>query len=308
MMYGVYAQSRNNLDLTELSGEFQRAFTEKGWVLNNPLSSAGLIFTNGPTFYRVNDSVYWSNKDNSVLNNYVVNNDNIQDSVIYMLLGVHDSVSNKQIVDVYEADHLRSRSDGIFPNSGVHGEFGGGFRKFSRVLSSYLDSVVIEPDEIDTHVKLFFSNAKPYNLMRVIADNSVLKKQLDHYFESYPIQYSPAVRYDRPFYTYHELQIKKIESGFTIEGIDYGESFFCYMDSSELYFIEPLENNKNLKDKMLFIYDKKWTEEEFLTSPDILKISRELSSTKLLKVLKDFHNNQVVKPFSAMYHLSIEQF
>lgn len=56
-----YAQS--DKELAELSKDFERVFNEKGWDLDASISSGGLYFSEGWTFYKINNVIYWDDKD-----------------------------------------------------------------------------------------------------------------------------------------------------------------------------------------------------------------------------------------------------
>ena len=114
----IIAQSTIDSNLTKLSKDFQRVFYENGWKLHSPLQSGGLDFTDAPSFYRIKDFVHWSHKDYSLLNKYVTDNSTIRDSVLYKILGVYDSVSNSQVIDVEEFIHLKFINGGLFSKSG----------------------------------------------------------------------------------------------------------------------------------------------------------------------------------------------
>src|SRR5690606_5250003 len=306
LLYRAYPQSENESNLIKLSKDFQTFFNNKGWRLNIPLGSSGLIFTNGPPLYRIKDSVYWSKDEYRLMNKFVVNNESIQDSIIYMILGVNDLMSNMQIVDVYEYDHLKNVENVGFPNLGISAEFGGGNRKFCDSFKKYLKTLEEIPNKFSAQFKLYFAYNKSNIEMTTQSENSWLKKQLDDYLIINPIKYLPPIRYGRPIYSRHEFKVNKIGNEITVEDIDYGESFFLYKDSLTLYFIEPISNSIRLEGEMLFVYDQKWSEQEFLESPDIARIGRKLNSSNLRYVLKKFHNNLVVKPCSAIYTIFIE--
>lgn len=303
----VYSQSESDSNLIKLSKNFQTFFNDMRWSLHVPLSSSGLIFTKGPTFYRIKDSVHWSKDEYRLLNKFVVNNESIQDSIIYMVVGVNDLLSNMQIVDVYEYDHLKNVGNvRFFPNPGISAEFGGGNRKFCDSFKKYLKTLEVIPNEFSAQFKLYFAYNKSNIEMTTHSENSWLKKQLDDYLIINPIKYLPPIRYGRPLYSRHEFKVNKIGNEITVEDIDYGESFFLYKDSLTLYFIEPISNSIRLEGEMLFVYDQKWSEQEFLESSDIARIGRKLNSSNLRYVLKKFHNNLVVKPCSAIYTIFIE--
>jgi len=306
LLYSAYPQSESNSNLTELSRTFQNVFNEKGWRLHVPLSGSGLIFDKGPTFYRIKDSVYWSNKDYRLMNEFVVHNNQIRDSIIYMILGVDDSLSDMQIVDVYEYSHLKDISESIFPNPGTSAEFAGGNRKFCDSFKMYLNNLGDIPKNISARFKLFFEYHRSHTEMSTYSENLWLKKQLDNYLIINPIKYNPGVKFGRPINSRHEYMVNKIGDEIKVENIDFGESLFMYKDSLELYFIEPISSHKRSEGKMTFVYDQKWSEQEFLASADIARIDRELKNPKLTDVLKKFQNNLVFKPFSAVYVMFIE--
>lgn len=301
----VYSQSESDSNLIKLSKNFQTFFNDMRWSLHEPLSSSGLIFTKGPTFYRIKDSVHWSKDEYRLMNKFVVNNDNIHDSIIYMILGVNDSSSNMQIVDVYEYDHLKNIGNQDFPNPGISAEFAGGNRKFCDSFKKYLKTLEEIPNEFSAQFKLYFAYNKSNIEMTTNSENSWLKKQLDDYLIINPIKYLPPIRYGRPVHSLHKYKVNKIGNEITVEDIDYGESFFLYKDSLTLYFIKPISNSIRLEGKMYFVYDQKWSEQEFLESADVARVGRELNSPNLRYVLKMFHNNLVVKPCSAVYAISV---
>lgn len=307
LLFKVYPQSANDSDLIQLSNDFQKFFNDRGWRLNIPLSGSGLIFDEGPTFYRVNDSVYWGKDDYRLINKFITNNEQVQDSIIYMILGVNDSLSNIQIVDVYEYDHLKNASQSIFPNPGISAEFFGGNRKFCDSFIVYLKSLEEIPNEFIAQFSLFFEYNRSNTEMTTHSDNSWLNKQLDIFLAQNPIKYSPGIRFGHPIHSRHEYSVNKIGDEITVKNIDYGESFFLYKDSLVLYFIEPISTEKRPEGKMTFVFDKKWSEEEFLASADIARISLELNNSKLVDVLKRFRNNSYVTPFSTVYNLYIER-
>ena len=303
----AYPQSKSDASLIQLSKNFQTFFNDMRWSLHVPLSSSGLIFTKGPTFYRIKDSVHWSKDEYRLMNKFVVNHENVRDSIIYMILGVNDSLSSMQIVDVYEYDHLKYVGDEVFPNPGLSAEFAGGNRKFCDSFKKYLNNLEDIPNEFSAQFKLFFEYNRSGIEMSSLSENSWLKKQLDDYLTFNPIKYNPAIRFGRPIHSLHEYKVNKSGNKITVENVDYGESFFMYKDSLTLYFIEPISSDKRLIGNRTFVYDSKWSEEDFFASTDIVRIGRELNNSKLKDVLIKFRNNSVVKPFSTVYCIIIEK-
>ena len=194
-----------------------------------------------------------------------------------------------------------------FPNPGLYGEFAGGMIKFLNSLRVFLDTIADNSENMNTSVKLFFSAKKPHNLMVVTSDNAWLENQLKLYNDIRPIRYSPAIRFGRILYSYHELQVLKSDAGFSVEHISYGESFFCYVDEENIFFIEPLSDIKSLKGEMSFVYDQKWSELEFLTSADVLKLYEKIERDKLELIFKKFCIESMIKPFSSFYTISVDK-
>ena len=175
-----------------------------------------------------------------------------------MILGVDDSSSNKQIVDVYEYVHLNNIENLGFSNPGFSAEFAGGTRKFCESFKKYLNTLEEIPNEFSMRFKLFFEYNSSNTEVMTFSDDSWLKKKLDDYLTINPIKYNPGIRLGLPIRSSrHEYMVNKIGDEITVENIDYGDSFFIYKDSLTLYFIETISNSKPFEGKMIFVYDQK---------------------------------------------------
>lgn len=297
----TYAQLDSKKDLSQLSKDFQNVFQKQGWVLHSPLNSGGVDFSDGPTFYRVANSVSWKNKGDEVgggLDSLILRSDDIRDSIVYMLLGVFDSITNSQAIDIYKVSHI---DEIYFPNPGTSGEFRKGLSTFKRSLSAYLAKQEDALAKDSSRFTLYFLNNAVTTPMAVDANQAPLKKAVSHYFLTNEVPYIPPIGYGRLLYSYYVFEVKKIKDGLVVDNVGYGESLFCTVFQDILYVIEPLYKKESVKYEKSFLYDSKWTEQEFLESSGIKILLGVEGKEPLTEVLKQFRNGVFIKPFSAIY-------
>jgi hypothetical protein len=179
-----YAQSGPAEGLNRLAKDFQNIFREKGLVLDKPLDWGGLYFSDGPMFYRIQDSVYWVTKEHEEsrpLDSLILVDGNIQDSIVYMLLGVSDPETKSQAIDIYRYGDVDGLKDLGFPNPGVGGEFMRGMRGFKRSLAAGICTSV-QALEDSSRFTVYFSNTSFSQCMAVDSDHEPLKNAVNRYF------------------------------------------------------------------------------------------------------------------------------
>ncbi len=301
LFFTLQVQSQNKESLQQLSKEFQNVFQKQGWVLHSPLNSGGADFSDGPTFYRIANSVSWKNKGDEIeagLDSLILRSDDIRDSIIYMLLGAFDSITNSQAIDIYKISHI---DDIYFPNPGTSGEFRKGLSTFKRSLSAYLATQEDALAKDSSRFTLYFSNKAVTKPMAVDANQAPLKKAVSHYFLTNEVPHIPPIGYGRLLYSDYTFEVKKSKDGVVVDNVDYGESLFRIVFQNMVYTIEPLYKKESVKYKKSFFYDSKWKEQEFLASPGVKALLSAADGEQLTRVLKQFHNEEFRKPFSAIY-------
>ncbi|ERJ58781.1 hypothetical protein [Sphingobacterium paucimobilis] len=300
----AYAQSPTDQSLEQLSKDVQKLFQARGWRLNKLLSRGGLSFSDGPICYRIKDSIYWEGDScewDASLDSLFLTDENIRDSIVYMLLGEYDPQTESQVMDIYSYTDVNGLQDLGFPNPGVWGEFRGGMRRFKELLTNYLFLSIGSMLKDSSRFTIYFSNRGPNFFDRVVCDDMMLQEALSRHFVENEIKYLPPIGYARLLMSYHVFEVKKTEEGLRIDDVGYGEPFFYKVLQDTIYVIEPLYKKEKVNYEASFLYDSKWTEQEFLASSGIKALLRGREKEPLTEVLKQFCNGAFIKPFSAIY-------
>ena len=300
----VYAQSQSVESLMQLSKQVQYIFQERGWRLNTPLDRGGVHFSEGPICYRIKDSVYWdrsAHERDASLDSLFLSDENIRDSIVYMLLGMYDPQTKSQAIDIYRYTRVNGLNDLGFPNPGNIAEFSGGFGRFKKLFTNYLHTSMGSMLKDSSTFTIYFSDSGPNYFDRVVCHDMKLKDVVTRYFLENEIKYYPPIWYDRPLFSYHVFEVKKTGGGLVVDNVDYGEAFFRFVLQDAIYFIEPLYKKEGYKYEASFFYDSKWTEQEFLASPGVRALLQAADKDQVTEVFKQFRNRVFAKPFSAIY-------
>lgn len=295
-----HGQSAVKSGLKSLSKEFQRAFRENGWRVDNS-SPYGL------SFYSIKDSVHWTRDGEqfSSLNPLIIENEHIQDSIRYRVRGLYDEATRLQIIDIMKDYHINHN---VFVTPTVRGEFVGGMRKLQDSLVAYLNTTLVDFDKKGFEVAVYFAGVEPFSFMASTSRELDVEEAVSRFFMETSVKHLPGVWYGKPTYNCYIFRMKNAEAGFMIEDVYQYEFLFSHHAPDQIYFIEYLNGRKAPgAGDLSFLYDQKWTEEEFLASDDIRRILRESEDPLLLTVLKNFCREGSRMPFSAIYRIHVHE-
>lgn len=182
----------------------------------------------------------------------------LKDSFEYNLKLIIDPIADTTIVDLYQGWNI---SDAVFPNSGVYGEFVGGFKKHSYQLFTYIkNSETSLIDSIDFRV--YFHKEAPYKGFYVECRDTAISKLVLDYYNSIALQkYSPPIRNGRVCFSSHLLKYKKSANRIYHEG--YREYDSLLISDQCIYSLSEWKVGDSPEKALIF--DRKKKLEDLLT-------------------------------------------